>query len=505
MDFWLLFIGFVVVCLAILMYARNYKLPSTEGFNNLMVESSDFGSIQDKYFHELAPAEKGFFINSKLSMDGLNDTFAAPDFNSTISPDQDFTKFFGIDPEIKHKSKNKLCVAAKTPKDLPGRSGALAECGWYFIDDPSKPSVGLLGTREGPLSFKSLPPGGEWVWDLRKAQQKEEIKHCKRVKKCSLINCVAFKDICGFCRNKGHGVPILSNGKQKYKVPVSDLCGEKLILNGSKCKKELEQVIITSNGKPCKSYGYPSPNNEMRLYSETECKALGGVINDDGICRTKDGMSFSDECRGLNKPVSSKNGKVRLAKNDCNPDRKGRLSPKCLASIAKGLGFSDSGAMIRIISTQSKPSSNELLAIKTLNKNGITVSKSLLIDGNVDELSAGNAFNAIYEAMMGSETEVKEAATLLVNGDTSFDPCSPNILNASPKIPVKCLQREFRKAGCQASGKAYPKNNNSKKLEVLSLKKVTSTFQNLYNSMTQADKPLIQQKAVKNCLGIDMV
>lgn len=505
MDFWLIFIGFVVICLTLLMYTRNYKIQSKEGFENAMVQASDFGSTQDKYFHELAPAEKGFFINPKLSTDGLNEMLAAPDVNSTISPDQDFTKFFGVDPEIKHKSKNKLCVSAQTPKDLPARTGALAECGWYYIDDPTKSSVGLLGTRDGPLSFKNLPEGGEWMWDLRKAQQKEEIKHCKRVKKCSLINCTAFKGKCGFCKSKGFGVPILKSGKQKYKIPLSDLCEGPIVLNGSKCAKPLESVIKTSNGKTCKSFGYPSPNNEMRLYSKTECRALGGLLKSGGVCVSKSGTSYSEECRNLNKPASSKNGPVRVARNDCTPDKNGKLTPKCLVSIARGLGFSESGGMIRIISTQSKPTSNELLAIKTLKANGVPVSKSLLIDGNVDELTAGNAFNKIYEAMKGADTDVKEAATLLVNGDTSFDPCSPNILNASSKIPVKCLQREFRKVGCQASGKAYPKETNSNNLKILPLKKVTSTFQNLYNSMTDAKSPLKQQKAVKNCLGIDIV
>ena len=51
----------------------------------------------------------------------------------------------------------------------------------------------------------------------------------------------------------------------------------------------------------CGNYGYPSPDNSTRLYSEKECGPIfGGTLYRNGICILKDGRKLSDECRDLN-------------------------------------------------------------------------------------------------------------------------------------------------------------------------------------------------------------
>jgi hypothetical protein len=51
----------------------------------------------------------------------------------------------------------------------------------------------------------------------------------------------------------------------------------------------------------CDTYGYASPDNSIRLYSEKEClSSLGGIWSPNGECTKKEGGSFSYECRDLN-------------------------------------------------------------------------------------------------------------------------------------------------------------------------------------------------------------
>ena len=51
----------------------------------------------------------------------------------------------------------------------------------------------------------------------------------------------------------------------------------------------------------CGKYGYPSPDNSIRLYTAKECSSiLGGLWSENGECLKKDGGSFSYECRDLN-------------------------------------------------------------------------------------------------------------------------------------------------------------------------------------------------------------
>jgi hypothetical protein len=54
----------------------------------------------------------------------------------------------------------------------------------------------------------------------------------------------------------------------------------------------------------CGTYGYPSSDNSIRLYTPDECSALGGNFSANGECLKKEGGSFSWDCRSLNSSVS---------------------------------------------------------------------------------------------------------------------------------------------------------------------------------------------------------
>ena len=533
MEFWLTLVVFVVVCLTILMYLRKFKMPSWEGFGP-MDEARAFGAFQSTYFHDTAPTEKGFFVNGNLSLTDLNMSLSQPELYLPKSPDRDYTTYFSPNPEDKYIDKNSFCKSASKPSDLPAHTSSTVDCGWYFIDDSSKPSIGLAGTIDGPLFTEDLPPNGVWMWDLALAQQKEEIKACKRMTKCFLVDLDSFKGKCGFCPTKGHGVPIFPNGQEKYLDSNGGFCGQPLVVSSSQCLLPIQATVTTSSGIQCK-YGYPSPDNAQRYFNEVECTTLGGTYTSPSQCIASDGISFNDQCSALNIPVSvlasnSSNavngtsgsgvagnagsvGQGMFTNNQsspiitttpsiCSPNTAGNLTPQCLLSIARGLGFADTGSIIRLISTNGTPNNNELIAIQTLTAAGISVPSAILGAGNIDTTSAGNIYNAIYNAMTaGSNPKIRASATLLVNGDVNFDPCTPEFIG-NDTIPTPCLQQEFRRNGCQASGAAYPTESTAATMNRLPLSQVTSTFQNLYKSMSNATDQVSQANAVKDCLGI---
>jgi hypothetical protein len=60
-----------------------------------------------------------------------------------------------------------------------------------------------------------------------------------------------------------------------------------------------------SGPRECTNKGYPSQDNGIRLYSNTDCNALNGIFHGNGECTKKEGGSFSWDCRDLNKTTGS--------------------------------------------------------------------------------------------------------------------------------------------------------------------------------------------------------
>lgn len=548
MPVWIILIGVVVLLMVVLMYTRASKAPSVEGFKSDIELAAVFAEAQDDYFHDSAPANKGFMVNGKLDVANLNSSLSQPDLYLPMSPDRDYSTYFTENPENKYLEKDKFCKMARMPVDLPAHTNETVGCGWYFVDNVSSPSSAVAGTPEGPLFLEGLPPNGVWHWNLQAAQQKEEIKMCKRIKQCYMIDINGIKGKCGFCKAKGHAVPIFPDGREKYRDANGNFCGEPIIVDGSQCIEPPKAIVTTSAGTSCGSYGFPSPDNSMRMYNKADCDALGGAFRTDGLCLAENGNSFNEECKNLNLPPqiltssplnfggSGPDGenqgqgqeegayqdqgpdsqqlgdfgsyqdtlKVEAKVNICSPNSNGRLTIPCLKSMAKGLGYSESGAMMQILGNRGSTNENENIAIGWLNSNGIQVPKSILGEGNIDTISAGNMYNEIFMAMTNSKiAKVKAAAKLLVNGNPDFDACDPELIGKE-QIPVNCLQKEFRKAGCQASGAAYPKDSNAAPLRILPIAQVTSTFQNLYNNM-KSSRASVQYGAVNDCLGVKYV
>ena len=529
-------------------------------------------------------------------------SLAQPELYLPKSPDRDYSTYFEVDPMEKYRPMNEFCKSARVPSDLNAHTKAQIDCGWYYYADPSMPSIGILGTREGPLFTDNVSMTGVWTWDLKKAQKMEEIKFCKRASQCFMVDLDTFKGRCGFCKTKGFSVPITPSGEEKYIDADTDFCGKPLITKGEMCAGPASEQT-TLDGSTCGTYGTPSEDNRLRMYTPDDCQNLGGIYNGDGVCLLSDGEgSFNVQCAQLNMPsviyntitvpgltptttgtgsgsgssaagggmggFSMGGGRAFSTANQdvCAPNIYGRLSAKCLLSIAKGLGFSDKGAICTALSTGQALSDDAQICVEILTDGGINIPNGILGAGDIDKVAAGNAFNAIYNAMnFGGPTKpaimptppaptmpdtgvgsgsssgaltisaaaqasidaankanqealaayaaalatpvsdsaqrIRGAARLLVNGDLTFDPCAISPSSTNP-VPLVCLQREFRKAGCQAAGILYPTKANSIKYVGQSFGSIQNSFRLLQTKMNSATDREQQFPAVANCLGV---
>jgi hypothetical protein len=492
MNQWIWILSIFLVGFILILYIR--RPSGAEGFGDFK-DSKSFADKQFNFFHKLL--NRGAFLNNGVNLAGLNAAINDNNLYNTIPENKDYTPYFSPDPYKEYFDYDAtFCKPARHPRNLPARERVKAtQCGWWYVPDPSVPSVGAVGTRQEPLVRDNLPGNGQWVWDLDKAAEMEDFKMCKRIKSCDLMDLEGIQGNCGFCERRGYAVPILRNGAEKY--PESgDACGEKIIQSSDKCYKPPVPELVTDDGIQCGNYGYPSIDGSRRLYTPAECAALGGNYLPSGECLNKSGRSYSAECAGLNVPAPDAPRAV------CDPDSKGTLSRECLISLAKGMGYNQSGGILRMLISRTGPNQLDKYALELLQTNGMTIPDAVLGSGAIDKESAGKAYSDLYNSMTAGYSKLtRQAAQWLVSGTDSFDICDFEPAKTGP-FPMTCLQREFRQAGCQPAGAAHPSQYNATSLQGLSWAGVTKKFKDLYASM-KSTNPEIQAKATKDCLGIN--
>jgi len=399
---------------------------------------------------------------------------------------------------------NKFCRRALMPANLPKHlRGARDGCGWWYVEEPSLTSTGVLGTQNGPIFTDGLPNGGVWIWDLAKAQELEEIKACRQIKECQLIDVDAVHLRCGFCPTTGYAVPINTDGTEKYLDNVNATCGVSVIINGSDCVSVGKIPVVASDGTSCQDYGRPSTDRKLRLYNQEECDDLNGDLKYDGQCLSKIGGNYSEDCADLNKP----------AVGACTPDSRGRLTGDCLVSIMKGLGYTVRGALLRIVMNGGRLEMNDRVAMAQLEDVGVKIPDTILSGGgsgtrdggNIDKNTAANLYMRIKEQIrIGVSTRIREAAKWLVVGTSDFDPCTFDANETGP-FPLTCIQQLWRMSGCQPAGTDYPANlKMAEAYNGMTWGQLTDLFKNKYNAMNDASNRNSQADSIMKCLGISV-
>ena len=487
----LLIVGLIVAIIAIFLIMRR---STKEAFGTFKNDQMAFATKQFTYFQD--KMDKGILTNAGLSLSGVNDAMKQPDLYLGKSLDRDYKSFLVPDPEGQYSLRDKkFCRGAKQPRNLPARTaGSTTACGWWFVSDPNAPpSSGALGTHSGPLFTDSLYGGGEWIWNLEVAQMKEDIKLCKKVKSCDLLDVDGIHGQCGFCKRLGYAVPIFSDNTEKYPESQDGACGAAVTQTTAACNYVEPTPLVTEDGTNCGTAGHPSTDNSLRLYSTDECTKLKGKFSANGECKKQEGGSFSWDCRALNDPV--------ISKNVCDPQANGRLSKECLISLIKGIGYTDQGAMFRILHDSALPEETDTLALNQLKIIGVSVPSALFGDGNVDKTTAGNIYKQIYDIGSSGRTEIlREAAKWLTVGTDKFDICNVEGSSSGPFDTV-CAQRAFRQAGCQAAGKAYPTSATVAGYANMTWNEMNGMFRKLRDD-TKSTVRNTQAKAASDCLGI---
>ena len=491
MPAWLITTILIVIVVAVMVYT---KKPVAEGFGPFKDFQSAYGKAQDTYFHDTAG--KAIITNPGLNLTDLNAAMRMPDVYLPKSPDRDYRPYFMDDPSSLYTDKDDFCRGANHPRNLPKRGeDDRVGCGWYYVSDLTRPSVGAIGTADNPLFRNRLPPNGEWIWDIDRAAKLEDIKYCKRVKNCDLMDVNGIRGVCGFCDRLGHAVPINSDGSEKY-PDDDDSCGQTLALHTGMCARPEVETDVTSDGRNCGTYGSSSSDGTRRLYTKDECDKLGGTLRNGSECVAASGISYSTECAGLN-------GRPITVANVCTPTPGGTLTRDCLISLASGLGYSKSGAVLRMLTGGLGPNDTDRVVIDQLRSSGVLVPDAILGSGAIDAQSAATMYKRIFDAVASGQTQVvRQGALYLVAGNPDFDVCEIEGTKRGP-FPVECIKRAFRSAGCQPAGAKNPTEASAMEYATMTWGQVADKFKDMYNSMKSTDSTK-QADAIKNCLGISM-
>ena len=496
---WMTIVFIILGCLTVLLLFVKPKVSHIESFaaDSFQDKYLSFGDRQYSYFHDTI--DDGLPINPGIDYHTLPDTLRNANIfvPSTASQTKRLTDRLFVDKTNNYLDyEREFCRTVSHPSKLPKRpKGATIACGWWFQEDITVPSVGTLGSRDKPTFPDTLPAGGEWIWDIPTAIMKEDIKRCKQIKSCTNIDIKDIKGKCGFCSNVGHAIPIKPNGTELY--PNAHTCDTPLVLSSSNCPRNSVAAVRTPDGREIGTLGRPSEDNTLRLYTKKECDTIdpSATLTPSGECVKPGGGSYSLDYKDLNAP--------RNVPSVCDPDAKGTLSRACLLSICKGMGYTQAGAIMALLADAKRtPSEMDTLAIHILNSIGVVIPNALLGDGDIDEASAKSLYYKIILVTQTAKLDIyREAAKWLLYGTTRFDPCEIPDSTRGPFFP-QCIQREFRKAGCQPAGSLYPKTfqqlgayNDSKWSEV------RTAFRDLH-ARTKDSKGEIQDKAVQQCLGI---
>jgi hypothetical protein len=449
--------GIILLVILVLIFSLFFRVFSkrNEGFGNFYNVMSPYVDAQKDYYWN--NFNRGLVHTDGLAneISRLDDATKSVDTQYNIIRNPNIQRFFSGDPLPGVAKTNEVCVAASEPSQLLRHyPGALEGCGWWYIDDNNQESVSSTGTQDGPYdsNIAKTHPGGIWIWDLDEAQKLEDIKRCRRLKSCDLLSVYPGK--CGFCPSTGASLPVDKYGNSKYSDDPRYICPDSLITNSDAC---------------------PAPVGSA------------GTVNPDGT---------------LNQ--------IPTPPGLCDPTG-GRLSKECLIALAKGVGLSDTGAIVSILSGdgegylkgKGESSFKYTTAIQSLNNECSIVSKPAFVGvGSCSKESAIEYYVRIYDtAKKAADLRCRAVAGFLAFG-TNYDPCDYDSNEKGP-FQLYCLQRAFREAGCQPAGSSYPVASNKTNMDALTWGGVKEVYAALRENSNSND-PGTQMDNARKCLGVEI-
>lgn len=432
-----------------------------EGFGDFRDIQTDYTDGQRSYFdliEKAVPVNNGLSLNPVQVNTAFRKTFASP----VSYLHQDYSKLFYEEDNRFRDQDFQFCRGAAHPRNISRATRATIGCGWWYVDGTGI-STGALGTLKGPIdtTLGTTHPGGRWIWNLEEAGKLEDMKKCRAVTVCAAISGATLKGECGFCPDLGYAIPIKSDGTVKYPDQEDSVCASALVLAKEQC--------------PVPPAGTGVAGDPTVEYNEN-----GIVVSQTGV--TQETVQARDLCDLVN----------------------GKLTRDCLLGLAKSAGLSEAGAVAKLIRRIRPANEEDQFALRTLREKAqLVIPDAVLGEGTIDVTGASNVYGAIKTACTHANSQVKEAALYLAVGNEGYNICSFTDSDTGP-FPTTCLQREFRKAGCQPAGVAAPTERNSGAFATKTMGAVRQEFANLYASMKSATTQEGQNRAMMNCLGTQM-
>jgi hypothetical protein len=464
--------------------------------------ANQFTESQRSYFHD--NADKAILVNPGLmggskmvdasgnmrvvtgnqirdakNMGSVSDALNQPDFAVPYTQNKDYNVYFREDANPFTQADLEFCRVVSHPSKIQRAARTTFGCGWWYMDDPNSTSFCALGRFREPLdqTISTKYPGGRWIWSIEEASRLEDIKRCKRVRMCAAMDAPGIKGQCGFCTELGHAIPVDANGKPKYPNATGGDCSENTVLEAVDC---------------------PRPQDLIAKLRDIQSR--GGIPNEPEVDEDGNVITLTAAQRAA-RAAENGSGSVQYEEKAlCDPVN-GKLSVDCLMALATSLGLSEKGSIMRMLRKQEPPNDMDQAAIQFVTQKGnVPVPLAILGSGNITKDSAAASYASIMAATTAGSTKiVREAAKWLAVGTEDFDKCAFEP-NESGPFPVDCLQREFRKSGCQLSGRAAPNDKTVAAYAGMAWSEIGEKFSDLYRKMT-AQKIKIQDPAVIACLG----
>lgn len=331
-------------------------------------------SQQSYYVREINRAVAVPGAQSSINPSSLSASFGEPDggvvhIDSIVSDNANLAN-------LQHR--DSACRALPYPgpgmRDPAARSG----CGWWFVPDPSRPSIAAYGTRRGPMSptlDTSIGPG-KWMWDPRDAQRMEGMKQTANIVACPDIQFAKFPNV-GWCPTTNMAILTDGAGNPLFPtMPGGDCPGSSIVMNAASCPPPPPPNSETFNGGPAPSL---SPSITQ-------------------LCTPGAGGALSPQC------LSSLIGPAGCSTN---------ISGANAATLAVALSNGYAGT------SQNFNNTNAFLAAR-----GFQINAGIINDGKVSMGDALNSMQGIRQlANSGDGSSASAAAANLCYGKP-FDPCA---------------------------------------------------------------------------------
>ncbi len=445
------------------MFRAIAALKKSEGFTDINL--SDYITTQTKTFTKQYPNLYPTPGNPSSTLNTANNALQSWDPNTRQSSlrDIDIATYVNTIQESEQLTTLKSnCANAQieTISAIAGQSQNL-RCGWvYKKGTPGNiPEVsrGALGVRGGPIDPQALSQGGKWYWDVEEVKKDILIDRCSALTSCQDISNPSFQG-CAYSTTRGTGIPVNANGSVKYP-------------NDLRFSGDLGKLVTNTSGCPAPTTTATSDSDLISVSGTT-----GG-------------------------------------RDTCVPDQNGRFSRDCYLDQILLAGCSDNGSLYTALSSSTNPNdyfgslTDQLSYKKYQELAKPPLAESTLKTGQATAAAALANFGALRIASStGQTTAVNFAARDLCLKQgimNEFDFCTELTATTAAPFSLDCLQKAFKQAGGQETGKVYPKDSNLTSWNQFGtwgnvLNKINELKQNINSTNEQ-----IQREAIANFLGIN--